>query len=1332
MVCPGSTQMSRDVRLNSNIGFCSFHHNRMGVGRLHLVTLNLSPCSLKQDSSALHLLSRLPAPIRHVPSRCNVFICRSVLVPGGGSGTPLVKSASVILTRSYDALQGNPVLLQLLPALGIIAFAVCGLEPLLRLSRILFLQRTDSSWKKSSSRYIMTSYFQPLLLWTGAMLVCRALDPLVLPSETSQAVKQRLLNFVRSLSTVISFAYCLSSLIQQAQKLFLEANDSSGARNMGLDFAGKAIYTAVWVAAVSLFMELLGFSTQKWLTAGGLGTVLLTLAGREIFTNFLSSIMIHATRPFIVNEWIQTKIEGYEVSGTVEHVGWWSPTIVRGDDREAVHIPNHKFTVNVVRNLSQKSHWRIKSYIAISHLDVNKINNIVADMRKVLSKNPQVEQQKLHRRVFLEDVNSENQALKILISCFVKTSHFEEYLCVKEAILLDLLRVVSHHRARLATPIRTVQKIYSEADSENIPFGDTIFTRSRATNRPFLLIEPPYKVNGEDKVKPKSRIDETMATDTKGDENFSATSTSSPDVNSKDKSKSISEAQIQNMSSDSSVAKAIQPKKENAGDAVKGSTVPVSKNLAQSAVPETSPVTTHETVSATYSQSKQDEEKSPASSSSVRPNLEENILLGVALEGSKRTLPIEEEMTPSPTAESQEFAVQRNGSGPPASKDKKDNQMSSFPTARRMTLDFTSIQLDCLAMLGYIVIMETVVFVVYVKPVCGKRLCFVAISLVPHGLRQDSSALLSRLHAPLRPVPSRCNVWPCRCSLLPAGLVKVATVSLSRSYNAIAGKPSVIQLIPALGIIGFAVFGLEPLLHLSRNLLLQRTDRSWKNSSSHYILTSYFQPLLLWTGVMLMCRDLDPLVLPSETSRAVKQQLLSFVRSLSTVLTFAYCSSSLLRQAQKFCMETNDSSDERNMSIDFTGKAVYTAIWVAAVSLFMELLGFSTQKWLTAGGLGTVLLSLAGREIFTNFLSSVMIHATRPFVVNEHIQTKIKGYEVTGKVEHVGWWSPTIVRGSDCEAVHIPNHNLSVNVVRNLSKKSHWRIKTHLAISHLDVNKINSIIADMRKVLAKNPQLEQRKLHRRVFLENIDPENQALMILVSCFVKTSRSEEYLRVKEVILLDLLKVISHHGARLATPIRTVQKICSDTDLDIDPFDDAISTRFRSKNNRPSTLIDPPYKVKPSTHSTITNEDKDAKIDETSDFKVERDKFAATSSPTSTSQAKIQNMDVDISVQKTSKSQKPKKERAGSTGKGTTSNEDYFTIDEEKSAVSSSSVSCSLEEIIVLDDSLRNSKRTLSIDEEMIQSSSAESQVAVHQPHICKDKKDGEMTSFPTANV
>jgi hypothetical protein len=56
-------------------------------------------------------------------------------------------------------------------------------------------------------------------------------------------------------------------------------------------------------------MELLGSSTQECLTVGG------TLAGQEIFTNFLTSVMIHATWPLILNEWVQTKTEGYEDTG---------------------------------------------------------------------------------------------------------------------------------------------------------------------------------------------------------------------------------------------------------------------------------------------------------------------------------------------------------------------------------------------------------------------------------------------------------------------------------------------------------------------------------------------------------------------------------------------------------------------------------------------------------------------------------------------------------------------------------------------------------------------------------------------------------------------------------------------------------------------------------------------------------------------------------------------------------------------------------------------------------------------------------------------------------
>ncbi|XP_047315587.1 mechanosensitive ion channel protein 2, chloroplastic-like isoform X2 [Impatiens glandulifera] len=552
------------------------------------------------------LVANIHRPISYGPCRFTSFKCYSFLDPSKVFQVPSLKSTAVALTRSYNALPERQLLLKLVPTIGIIAFALWGLLPLMRQCRNIFQQnKGDNNWKKSGTYYVGTSYLQPLLLWTGATLICRSLDPMILPSEASRIVKQRLLNFIRSLSTVLALAYSLSSAIQQAQKLLMETNVSSDPRNMGFQFAGKAVYTAVWVAAISLFMELLGFSTQKLLTAGGLGTVLLTLAGREIFTNFLSSAMIHATRPFVVNEWVQTKIEGYEVSGTVEHVGWWSPTIIRGEDREAVHIPNHKFTVNVVRNLSQKTHWRIKTHLAISHLDVNKINNIVADMRKVLAKNSQVEHKRLHRRVFLDIVDTENQALLILISCFVKTSHFEEYLGVKEAVLLDLLKVISHHRARLATPIRTVQKMYKDSDDSIFSSGGT-----SAAIRPLLLIE--------DKTKPQTH----QAQPNNADERPNAKENDAKlkETLLSDSTRTDDENEMPTKTTGSTSNQTVSNKQQAKKTTISGN------NKQSNKIEETT-----------------DKPDNNRPSISRHPPLEENIVLGVALEGSKRTLPIEEE-----------------------------------------------------------------------------------------------------------------------------------------------------------------------------------------------------------------------------------------------------------------------------------------------------------------------------------------------------------------------------------------------------------------------------------------------------------------------------------------------------------------------------------------------------------------------------------------------------------------------------------------------------------------------------------------------------------------
>jgi len=99
--------------------------------------------------------------------------------------------------------------------------------------------------------------------------------------------------------------------------------------------------------------------------------------------------------------------------------------------------------------------------------------------------------------VFFDNIEAENQALLILVSCFVKTPHFEEYLRVKEIILLDLLKVISHHNARLATPIRSVQRILDENEQRSSPFRD-IRRTDEAPGRPFLLIEAQAREDDDD------------------------------------------------------------------------------------------------------------------------------------------------------------------------------------------------------------------------------------------------------------------------------------------------------------------------------------------------------------------------------------------------------------------------------------------------------------------------------------------------------------------------------------------------------------------------------------------------------------------------------------------------------------------------------------------------------------------------------------------------------------------------------------------------------------------------------------------------------------------
>lgn len=125
----------------------------------------------------------------------------------------LLKYLYSVVFRSHRLLQQFPLVYKLVPAVALLIFSLWGLVPLVRQGRnillnvgatisssyvffssifssmaqfklmvllvydtnftIKTLQKNDNGWKNSGTYHIMISYVQPLLLWSGALFICR-------------------------------------------------------------------------------------------------------------------------------------------------------------------------------------------------------------------------------------------------------------------------------------------------------------------------------------------------------------------------------------------------------------------------------------------------------------------------------------------------------------------------------------------------------------------------------------------------------------------------------------------------------------------------------------------------------------------------------------------------------------------------------------------------------------------------------------------------------------------------------------------------------------------------------------------------------------------------------------------------------------------------------------------------------------------------------------------------------------------------------------------------------------------------------------------------------
>ena len=258
--------------------------------------------------------------------------------------------------------------------------------------------------------------------------------------------------------TIILVAWVIYRII----KLFESSNELIAKRfktDNGITLA-KLLLTILKVIVIIIagmnILSTWGINITGFVASLGLVGMAFALAAKDTASNFFGSMVIFTDQPFKVGDWIKTP----DVEGTIEHIGIRS-TKVRTFAQALVSVPNGNLANAAILNWSEMGKRRIKMTLGLTYgTTAAQMRQILQEMRELLQNDDDIHQQ----TIFIHFTEFQDSALGIFCYFFTKTTHWGEYMQVKERINLELMEIVEKNGAAFAFPS---QSLYVESMPEN-------------------------------------------------------------------------------------------------------------------------------------------------------------------------------------------------------------------------------------------------------------------------------------------------------------------------------------------------------------------------------------------------------------------------------------------------------------------------------------------------------------------------------------------------------------------------------------------------------------------------------------------------------------------------------------------------------------------------------------------------------------------------------------------------------------------------------------------------------------------------------------------------
>ena len=207
-------------------------------------------------------------------------------------------------------------------------------------------------------------------------------------------------------------------------------------------------------------------------------------------------------------------------------------------------------------------------------------------------------------------------------------------------------------------------------------------------------------------------------------------------------------------------------------------------------------------------------------------------------------------------------------------------------------------------------------------------------------------------------------------------------------------------------------------------------------------------------------------------------------------------------------------------------------VFISILLIFGAVFKFDIATLVAGLGIGGLAVALAAKESLENLFGSFTIFLDKPFAVGDLV--KVDGIE--GAVEKVGFRS-TRIRTAENSLITLPNKKMVDSALDNLSLREFRRVKFSVEVG------LETSSDDLKKVIIAienylNSNLETTNPENIVMLDGF--KESSFSIMITYFVKMMDYNLYLKTKEGVNFEILKIFKDNDLTFAMPTRTIYHI------------------------------------------------------------------------------------------------------------------------------------------------------------------------------------------------